>query len=52
MKKIGSSQFKELLLENSNAIMEGQKDLLTDFYLKWKGDEDQVNDITILGFRV
>ena len=51
LKKISSAQFKEILLRNHRLPMEEQKQALLDTYYKWKGDEDQIDDITIVGIR-
>ncbi len=52
MKKISSSRFKEILVMNHNNPLEDQKQLLIDTFYKWKGDEDQIDDITIAGIRI
>ncbi len=51
LKKISSAQFKEILFRNHRLPMEEQKQALLDTYYKWKGDEDQIDDITIVGIR-
>ena len=51
MKIISSSQFREIILKNHKKLMEEQKDVLLDIHYKWKGKEDQTDDITIAGLK-
>jgi serine phosphatase RsbU (regulator of sigma subunit) len=50
--KIGSAQFKELLIRHHMNPLEVQKQLLVDTFLNWKGKEEQVDDITVVGLRL
>ncbi len=52
MKKISSAQFKEILIKNHKNLMEDQKQILLNTFYRWKGDEDQIDDITIVGLRI
>lgn len=45
-------RFRELLLRIHNQEVENQKKELEQTIDEWKGDRDQVDDITILGFKV
>jgi serine phosphatase RsbU (regulator of sigma subunit) len=51
-KKFRSAQFKELLLKYYNEPLNIQKHLLNETYIKWKGEEEQVDDITVLGIKL
>jgi CheY-like chemotaxis protein len=51
-KKLGSTHFKELLIMHHKDPLEVQKQLLLDAYLNWKGKEEQVDDITIVGLKL
>ncbi|NME70179.1 SpoIIE family protein phosphatase [Flammeovirga aprica] len=52
-KRIGISKFRDLLtgLSDINQLSE-QKKWLNDYYLKWKGKAEQIDDITILGLKL
>jgi CheY-like chemotaxis protein len=52
LKKFGSTHFKELLIRHHKNPLEVQKQLLLDAYLNWRGKEEQVDDITIVGLRL
>jgi hypothetical protein len=45
-------RFEELLLEISTKPMEDQKQLLHDRLHEWRGKNDQVDDILIIGIKV
>jgi serine phosphatase RsbU (regulator of sigma subunit) len=51
-KNFMSSQFKELLLRIHQNQMSVQKKILLNTLLDWKAKEEQVNDITVLEFRL
>ena len=51
-KRIGSTRFKELLLQINKSGFNVQKQNLLDFINAWKGEEDQVDDITIVGLKL
>jgi CheY-like chemotaxis protein len=51
-KKFSSAQFKELLIIHHMNPLEVQKQLLLDAFLNWKGKEEQVDDITVVGLRL
>jgi ligand-binding sensor domain-containing protein len=52
-KKIGSKRFKELLIENAKIYdSANQHQHLLELFSQWKGNEEQIDDITILGIRV
>jgi serine phosphatase RsbU (regulator of sigma subunit) len=52
LKKFSSAQFKEALLRQHKNSMEIQKQMLLDTYLNWRGNEDQVDDITVVGLKL
>ena len=45
-------KLKELLISISSEPMETQKQKLTDALNDWKGDLEQVDDVTLIGVRV
>jgi serine phosphatase RsbU (regulator of sigma subunit) len=51
-KKMKIARLKKLVETIVNLPMDDQKDLILDFYNKWKGNLEQVDDILIMGVRV
>ena len=51
-KKIMSKPFKQLLLENADKPMVEQKEILEKHFLKWKGNNEQIDDVTIVGIKL
>jgi serine phosphatase RsbU (regulator of sigma subunit) len=50
-RKFMYKQFKEILIQNSGSTMQDQKEVLTVAFEKWKGDYEQIDDVTIIGIR-
>jgi serine phosphatase RsbU (regulator of sigma subunit) len=44
--------FKELLLQIHKEPMEMQRQLLEDHFTNWKGKEDQIDDVIVIGFKL
>ena len=51
-KKLMTKNFKEILLSIQHLDMNEQKVYLTDFFEKWKGDNEQVDDVLVIGVKV
>ncbi|GIV27191.1 MAG: hypothetical protein KatS3mg027_1005 [Bacteroidia bacterium] len=51
-KKIGTKQFKELLSSLVNKAIEEQYTALETFYLQWRGEGYQTDDVTLLGVKI
>jgi len=51
-KKLMTAKFKELLLSIQHLSMSGQEKHLKDFFERWKGDREQVDDVLVIGIRV
>ena len=51
-KKFMRAQFQQVLLKNHKNPLDVQKEMLKDTYLKWKGREEQVDDITVVGLKL
>jgi DNA-binding response OmpR family regulator len=51
-RKFHRAQFKEILLKNHKRTLEWQKQLLLDAHIIWKGYEEQVDDVTVVGLKV
>jgi len=50
-KKLKSTRLKELLLSNSHKNLNNQKEVLSDFFEKWKGENEQVDDVCLIGIK-
>ncbi len=50
-KKFKSKQFKALLLELQDSPMEEQLEILRNTLIDWSGDEEQVDDICVIGYK-
>ena len=51
-KKFMYRRFEELLLEVNKLPMEEQKETLNKRLIKWKGSNDQVDDILVIGIKI
>jgi phosphoserine phosphatase RsbU/P len=51
-KKFRYKQFQELLIEINKKSLQEQNDILFRTISDWKGENDQVDDILLLGFRI
>ncbi len=51
-KKFKYKQLREKLLEVNNLPMPQQKEILLKIFYDWKGSEDQVDDVLLMGVRV
>ncbi|MFH1321062.1 MAG: tetratricopeptide repeat protein [Bacteroidota bacterium] len=51
-KKFGSKPFKELLLSIQDKNMKEQKEIINQTIDVWKGDEDQLDDILVIGVKI
>lgn len=51
-KKMKIKTFKTLLAKHHSQPMEKQKELFENYLNKWKGDNEQLDDITVLGIKI
>ncbi|MFN6039117.1 MAG: SpoIIE family protein phosphatase, partial [Bacteroidota bacterium] len=51
-KKFMSKNLREMLKENSNLSMHDQYKLLEETFNNWRGDLEQIDDVTVIGVRV
>ena len=51
-RKFLSGNFKKLLLEIQELDMKTQKRIILQTFDMWKGEEDQVDDILIIGIKI
>ncbi|MES2681190.1 MAG: triple tyrosine motif-containing protein [Bacteroidota bacterium] len=49
-KKYSTGKFKDLLIQNSNLDFNTQEQNIRNAHLHWKGDNEQVDDILVIGF--
>lgn len=51
-KKMNTKRFKEMLIEIQSLTMDQQQKQLSNFLDNWKGKEEQVDDILVIGVRL
>lgn len=51
-KKLKSSNFKKLLLENCHLSMDEQKEKIADFFESWKNGYEQLDDVCVIGVKI
>jgi len=51
-KKLKTKNFINLLEENYQKPIDAQKKYLSDFFENWKGNEEQIDDVLIIGIKV
>jgi tetratricopeptide (TPR) repeat protein len=51
-KKITKKRFKELLVEMSEMPVKAQSSALFDYFNRYRGQHEQIDDVLVLGFRV
>ena len=51
-KKFKYKPFRDMLLEISGLPLEEQKQILEDSFDKWKGENEQVDDVLVIGIRL
>ncbi len=51
-KKFTSARFRNILLEVHPKPMEEQKSILENAFEEWRGENEQVDDVTVMGIRI
>ncbi len=51
-KKMGIKYLRELLELNKNKSLEEQRDVLEKAFVDWKGSNEQIDDVTLIGVRI
>ncbi len=51
-KKFKYKPFKQLLIDNCKLTMQEQKEILEKLFEEWKGTNEQVDDITVVGIKI
>jgi len=51
-KKFMSKKLKQLLQDNCDKPMNEQKNILETTFENWKGEHEQIDDVTILGLKI
>jgi len=52
MKKLGRARFEQILVESSRLPVKAQKYFLTEQFLIWQNEMEQIDDISIMGIRI
>ncbi len=50
--KLKSMAFKDLILDNIHFEMSGQKERFAQFFELWKGDYEQIDDVSLMGIKL
>jgi serine phosphatase RsbU (regulator of sigma subunit) len=51
-KKLMTKNFKEILVSINNKSLKDQKKYLAEFFETWKGQNEQIDDILVIGVKV
>lgn len=51
-KKYGSRRLKSMLAQLQNNIMHDQKEVLKKEFYQWKGDQEQIDDVLVIGIKL
>jgi serine phosphatase RsbU (regulator of sigma subunit) len=51
-KKFKYNAFRQMLRDNAGLPMKKQKDIVETTFLEWRGDNDQVDDVVVLGLEI
>ena len=51
-KKLKYKPIKNILMSATNESMEHQKQILVDYFIKWKGNYEQTDDVCIIGITI
>ena len=49
---MGYKKFREKLLEISNLDVNKQQKELSNYFKEWKADEEQVDDVCVIGVKI
>lgn len=50
--KLKMGGFKDIILKNHDKPLQEQRDLLEKYFVEWKGNATQIDDITVIGLKV
>ena len=51
-KKFKYNKFKDILIEAAHLTMDDQYNSINKAFLDWKGSQEQVDDVLVIGFRL
>ncbi|MGB1032636.1 MAG: hypothetical protein ACPGWM_08475, partial [Flavobacteriales bacterium] len=51
-KKLNKSRFKEMLLNMSKTGLQNAKNSMDSYFHSWRGDNQQIDDILVIGARL
>lgn len=50
--KFSTEQFQKIIVENNTKDFSAQREMLCEILKEWKGSNDQIDDITIVGIKI
>jgi len=51
-KKLMQKGFRQMIMDHHHHPMPEQRTIFNDFFLKWKGFNDQIDDVLLMGIRL